>query len=167
MIETAQIDGRAVRIIVVDDERLILSLVQDALADSGCQIEVAEGAREALEKLKKEYFDFILTDIRMPECDGIQLAHQAKEIIPTIGIIFMTGHANIITAKDAIKEGAYDYISKPFGLGEIREVIRNAIKKKQRDTEKTLAVELSRLFNLNQLMYTVGDRRSLMRLSLG
>jgi signal transduction histidine kinase/CheY-like chemotaxis protein len=162
-----KIDGHVVKIIVVDDEDIVLSLVRDALEDAGYQIELANSSLLALQKMEREYFDFILTDIRMPECDGIELARRAREINAAIGVIFMTGYANLNTAKDAIKEGAYDYIMKPFELNEIRQAVKNAVKKKQKDAEKSLANELNRLSDLNQLMYTVGDRRSLMRLSLG
>jgi len=159
--------NRQMKFIVVDDEEIVLSLVRDALEDAGYIIELANGSREALEKIGKEYFDFILTDIRMPDCDGIELVRKAKKINPTLGVIFMTGYANLNTAKDAIKEGAYDYIMKPFELKEMRQAVNNAIAKKQKDTEKALSNELNRISDLNQLMYTVGDRNSLIRLSLG
>jgi signal transduction histidine kinase len=79
----------------------------------------------------------------------------------------MTGYANLNSAKDAIKEGAYDYILKPFELNEMRQAVKNAVDKKQKDTEETISSELTRLSDLNQLMYTVGERKSLVRLSLG
>jgi signal transduction histidine kinase/CheY-like chemotaxis protein len=167
MNETPQIDGHTVKIIVVDDEEIVLSLVRDALEDAGYEIELAGNSLQALQKMEREYFDFVLTDIRMPEIDGIELARRARELNPNIGVIFMTGYANLNTAKDAIKEGAYDYIMKPFELNEIRQAVKNAVAKKQKDAEKSLATELSRLSDLNQLMYTVGDRKSLIRLSLG
>ena len=167
MTETPQIEGRAVKILVVDDEDIVLSLVRDALEDGGYLIELANSGTAALDKAQHEYFDFILTDIRMPEYDGIELVKKIRELNPSIGVIFMTGYANLNSAKDAIKEGAFDYIMKPFELNEIRQAVRNAVKKKQKDAEKTLTNELNRLSDLNQLMYTVGDRKSLMRLSLG
>lgn len=167
MIETPKISGRPVKILVVDDEEIVLSFARDALEDVGYQIELASGGLEALKMIEKEHFDFILTDIRMPECDGIELARRATEMTPSVGIIFMTGYANLNSAKDAIKEGAYDYIMKPFELQELRQAVKNAVRKRQKDTEKTLSSELNRLSDLNQLMYTVSDRRSLMRLSLG
>lgn len=167
MSNSNQINDRQAKFIVVDDEEIVLSLVRDALEDSGYYIELAGGSKEALEKIEKEYFDFILTDIRMPDCDGIELVRKARLINPTIGVIFMTGYANLGTAKDAIKEGAYDYIMKPFELNEMRQAVKNAVMKKQKDSEKAISSELNRLSDLNQLMYTVGDRNSLIRLSLG
>ncbi|MEP0829108.1 MAG: response regulator [bacterium] len=167
MSDSIKIDGRSPRILVVDDEEIVLSLVKDALEDAGYEIELASGGLEALRKLEREHFDFILTDIRMPECDGLELAKRAREKVPAIGVIFMTGYANLNSAKDAIKEGAYDYIMKPFELNEIRQAVKGAIRKRQKDAEKTLAGQLGRLSDLNQLMYTVGDKKSLLRLSLG
>ncbi len=160
-------DAQTTKIIIVDDEEIVLSLAHDALEDSGYEIELARSADEAVQKLEKGFFDFILTDIRMPDCDGIQLARMARQLIPSIGVMFMTGYANLNSAKDAIKEGAYDYIMKPFELNEIRQAVKNAIGKKKNETEKTLNNELSRLSELNELMYTMGDRKSLVRLSLG
>ena len=162
-----QNEGRPIKILIVDDEEIVLSFARDALEEGDYEIELASSGLEALKKIEREYFDFILTDIRMPECDGIELAQKAREIIPSVGIIFMTGYANLNTAKDAIKEGAYDYIMKPFELNEIRQAVKNAVQKRQKDTEKTLSNELNRLSDLNQLMYTISDSRSLMRLSLG
>lgn len=160
-------DGHEIKILIVDDEDIVLSLANDALEDSGYDIELANSAAIALEKLKQDHFDFILTDIRMPECDGIQLARTARELIPSIGVMFMTGYANLNSAKDAIKEGAYDYIMKPFELNEIRQAVSNAVGKKKNEVEKTLNNELGRLSELNELMYTTGDRKSLIKLSLG
>ncbi len=160
-------EGRSVKILIVDDEEIVLSLARDALEDLGYEVVLSGDGKDALEIIKKEYFDFILTDIRMPLVSGLELARLAREILPSVGIIFMTGYANLNTAKDAIKEGAYDYIMKPFELAELRQAVKNAIKKKRKDDEKTLTSELTRLSDLNQLMYTVSDRRSLMRLSLG
>lgn len=167
MTEHSPSDGKQIKIIVVDDEEIVLSLCHDALEDAGYHIELANGSLEALGKIEKEYFDFILTDIRMPDMDGIELVKKARDLNPSLGIIFMTGYANLNSAKDAIKEGAYDYVMKPFELNEIRQAVKNAVKKRQKDTEKTLTTELTRLSDLNQLMYTVGDRKSLVRLSLG
>jgi len=167
VIEHSPDEMKQYKIIVVDDEEIVLSLCKDALEDAGYVIELASGSTEALNKIEKEYFDFMLTDIRMPDMDGIELARKAHEKNSSLGIIFMTGYANLNTAKDAIKEGAYDYVMKPFELTEIRQAVKNAIKKRQKDTEKTLTSELTRLSDLNQLMYTVGDRKSLVRLSLG
>ena len=162
-----RIEGRTPRILIVDDEEIVLSLARDALEDSGYEIDLARNGPEALHKLEREFFDFLLTDIRMPEIDGIELARRARESIPSLGIIFMTGFANLNTAKGAIKEGAYDYIMKPFELKELRQAVKSAVQKKIKDTEKTLSSELGRLSDLNQLIYSVNDKKSLMRLSLG
>jgi signal transduction histidine kinase/CheY-like chemotaxis protein len=167
MIDDSPINSRPIKILIVDDEEIVLSFARDALEDIGYEVRLAGDGMEAQEKIKREFYDFILTDIRMPGCDGLELARIAREINPSIGIIFMTGYANLNTAKNAIKEGAYDYIMKPFELNELRQAVRAAINKKTKDAEKTLSRELKRLFDLNQLMYTVSDRKSLMRLSLG
>ncbi len=167
MTDKQLIDGRQARILVVDDEEIVLSLARDALEDAGYLVELAKDGEKALALIEKEKFDFLLTDIRMPGMNGIELARRAHEFIPSIGIIFITGYANLDSAKDAIKEGAYDYIMKPFELNELRQAVRNAVRKKQKVADKALSLELDKLSGLNQLMHTVSDRQSLMRLSLG
>ena len=122
-----------VKILVVDDEEIMLKLACDALRSQGHQVTGSSGALEALDKLKGERFDFILTDIKMPEMDGMELIQSAHEIDPSMGAIFMTGYASLDTAKRAIQEGAYDYILKPFDLQEIRSAVARAIQKRSQN----------------------------------
>ena len=126
MNNSVQIDGRNVKILIVDDEDIVLSIARDTLEDSGYEVEASLCGEEAVEKLKKKFFDFVLTDIRMPGMNGIELGQRAREIIPSIGIIFMTGYANINTAKDAIKEGAFDYIMKPVNIDDLIDKMKAA-----------------------------------------
>ncbi len=153
-------------ILVVDDEQIVLNLVEDTLTDEGYSVTTTPSPREAIELVKQQAFDFILTDIRMPEMNGIELVKEIHQIIPTIGVIFMTGYANLDTAKQAIKEGAYDYIMKPFELSEIRQAIARAVEQRQNATKATLSKELNKIADLSNLMYASGDLASLLRLSL-
>ncbi len=153
-------------ILVVDDEQIVLSLVEDTLTDDGYDVVTTLSANEAIELVKSRQFDFILTDIRMPEMNGIELVKEIHKISPTAGVIFMTGYANLDTAKQAIKEGAYDYIMKPFELSEIRQAIARAVQQKQSDTEATLSRELNKIADLSNMMYASGDLASLLQLSL-
>lgn len=103
----------------------------------------------------------------MPEMDGITLAQEAMKCDPEIGVMFMTGYADVDTAKKAIATGAYDYIMKPFELQEIREAVRLAMKKRQELQEKGGSKGLSQLSELMSALYTVGDSQSLLKLILG
>lgn len=154
------------KILVVDDEQIVLSLVEDTLTDEGYDIVTTSSANEAIEMVKNQPFDFILTDIRMPEMNGIEMVKKIHEIIPAMGVIFMTGYANLDTAKQAIKEGAYDYIMKPFELSEIRQAISRAVQQWQSTSEAALSRELNRIADLSDMMYSSGDLASLLQLSL-
>jgi signal transduction histidine kinase/CheY-like chemotaxis protein len=155
-----------VKILVVDDEEIMLKLACDALRSQGHQVIGSSGALEALDKLKKEKFDFILTDIKMPEMDGMELIQSAHKMDPSMGAIFMTGYASLDTAKRAIQEGAYDYILKPFDLQEIRSAVARAVQKRAENIKDGREKGLSQLFDLNRILYTAGDCESLLKLSL-
>jgi len=156
----------SVKILVVDDEEIMLKLACDALRSQGHQVSGASHALEALDKLKQEKFDFILTDIKMPEMDGMELIQAAHQIDPSMGAIFMTGYASLDTAKRAIQEGAYDYILKPFDLQEIRSAVARAIQKRDQTFGDARTKGLSQLFDLNRILYTASDSKSLLKLSL-
>lgn len=164
MTDNAHSDGSS--ILVVDDEQIVLNLVEDTLTDEGYTVTTTLSAHAAIDLVKKNYFDFVLTDIRMPEMNGIELIKQIHQIAPTVGVIFMTGYANLDTAKQAIKEGAYDYIMKPFELSEIRQAMARAVQQRQSATEATLTQELNKITGLSNLMYASGDLASLLQLSL-
>jgi signal transduction histidine kinase/CheY-like chemotaxis protein len=155
-----------IRILVVDDEEIMLKLACDALRSQGHQVTGTSRPMEALDKLKQQKFDFILTDIKMPEMDGMELIQSAHTIDPSMGAIFMTGYASLDTAKRAIQEGAYDYILKPFDLQEIRSAVTRAIKKRTETMADGRKKGLSQLFDLNRILHAAGDSKSLLKLSL-
>ena len=105
---------RKAKILVVDDEAIVRESLRDWLSDCGYQIFTAENAHQALEIIEKERLNIVITDLVMPEVDGIELMKRAKEIIPNIEVIIITAYGSITTAIAAMKEGAYDYIEKPF-----------------------------------------------------
>ncbi len=160
-------DRQPVNILVADDESIVLSLVRDALEDEGFEIQTAASGEEALQILQRERVDLLITDIRMPHMDGTELVRRARESYPDIGVIYMTGYANLNSAKDAIKQGAFDYILKPFELTEIRQAVHKAVQKiQERSAGKDSGAQLERLSDLNQMLFTVGDRTSLCTVSL-
>lgn len=154
------------RILVVDDESIVVSLVRDALEDEDYDIITAMTGDEALAIVQSEELDLLVTDIRMPGMTGIELVKLARDRQPDLGVIFMTGYANLNSAKDAIKQGAFDYIMKPFELTEIRQAVRNGLKIKAAAAEKTSTTELTKLSDLNQMLFATSDRASLVTSSL-
>ncbi len=155
------------RILVVDDENIVLSLICDALEDEDFDIETAATGPDAFKIIESKTFDLIVTDIRMPDINGIDLVKRARAIQPDMGVIFMTGYANLNSAKDAIKQGAFDYILKPFELDEIRRAIKGAVQKIRKEAaEKSPDQQLESLTDLNQMLITVGDRSTLCTVSL-
>ncbi len=102
------------KILVVDDEASVRDSVHDWLTESGYQVFTAENGPQALELIQKERLGIVIADLVMPGMDGIELMKQAKEILPSIAVIIITAYGSIATAIAAMKEGAYDYIEKPF-----------------------------------------------------
>jgi DNA-binding NtrC family response regulator len=102
------------KIIVVDDEDIVRESLYDWLDGVGYDVEVAASAEEALEILKKKKINIMLADLVMPGMNGIELMKEAKKIYPTLAAVIITAHATIQTAITAIREGAFDYIEKPF-----------------------------------------------------
>jgi len=105
---------KAVKILVVDDEAIIRDSLRDWLSDVGYQVLTAENGPQALEIIQKEKPGIAFVDLVMPGMDGIELLKRAKEISPNIEVVIITAYASIPTAITAMREGAYDYIEKPF-----------------------------------------------------
>jgi signal transduction histidine kinase/CheY-like chemotaxis protein len=163
MIETLE---KTADILVVDDEVIVTSLIRDALEDEGYEIETASSGESALELVNQHHFDLVISDIRMPRMDGIELIKRIREHLPNISIIFMTGYANLQSAKNAIKQGASDYIMKPFELTEMRAAVKNALKMKRAADESTSDHHLDHLTDLTRMLFEAGDRRGLIVASL-
>ncbi len=108
------------RILVVDDEVQLREMLRQSLVQvGGFTADVASGGEEALQKIDKDTFDLVLTDLKMPEMDGMDLLSRIKTTRPEIMVIMMTGFGSIETAVEAIKKGADDYITKPIDLKDL------------------------------------------------
>lgn len=138
------------RILIVDDEEIIRNLVLEVIEDLGYRGSAVSDGYKAIESLKKERYDLMITDIKMPGIDGLELINKAKEVSPELITIIITGYASIETARKAIREGAYDYILKPFDLGELKTAISNAIEKRRLERENARLRELAELFHVSQ-----------------
>ena len=128
------------KILIVEDEASIRRVLVKILSeeDKSHEIYEAEDGLIALNKIKKENFDLVLCDVKMPKMDGIEVLEFTKKIKPEIPIIMISGHGDLETAVDSMKKGAYDYISKPPDLNRLLNTVRNAIDKKNLTLENTL-----------------------------
>lgn len=133
-------------ILIIDDEKAIRKTLSEILSFEGYKVDEAADGEEGLKKFKEKSFDLVLCDIKMPKLDGIEFLQKAAEVNPDIPIIMISGHGNIETAVDAVKKGAYDYISKPPDLNRLLITIRNAMDKSSLVTEtKVLKRKVSKV----------------------
>jgi two-component system, NtrC family, nitrogen regulation response regulator NtrX len=133
-------------ILIIDDEKAIRKTLSEILSFEGYKIEEASDGEEGLKKFKEKTYDVVLCDIKMPKLDGIEFLQKAGETNPDVPIIMISGHGNIETAVEAVKKGAYDYISKPPDLNRLLITIRNAMDKSSLVSEtKVLKRRVSRV----------------------
>ena len=119
------------QVLVVDDEEIARTNLEYILRKEGHQVATAANGMEALEKVKAQEFDVVLTDLKMEKMDGIQLLESVKQVSPHTDIIMVTGYATVSSAVDALKKGAAHYLSKPIKLDELRATVREIIDKKR------------------------------------
>src|SRR5215207_1579005 len=113
-------------ILIIDDEKAIRKTLSEILSYEGYKIEEAGDGEEGLKKFKEKAYDVVLCDIKMPRLDGLEFLDKAREANPDVPVIMISGHGTIETAVEAVKKGAYDYISKPPDLNRLLITIRNA-----------------------------------------
>jgi Response regulator containing CheY-like receiver, AAA-type ATPase, and DNA-binding domains len=116
-------------ILIIDDEKSIRKTLTEILSYEGYKIDEAADGEEGLKKFKEKTYDLVLCDIKMPKLDGIEFLEKAKQTDSDVPIIMISGHGNIETAVEAVKKGAYDYISKPPDLNRMLITLRNAMDK--------------------------------------
>ncbi|BDS13477.1 sigma-54-dependent transcriptional regulator [Aureispira anguillae] len=117
------------KILIIDDEPSIRSVLRDILEMENYEVEEAKDGIDALSKVKKTKFDAAICDIKMPKMDGMELLERVNILSPDTPVIMISGHGNIETAVEAVKKGAFDYISKPPDLNRLLITIRNALDK--------------------------------------
>jgi len=116
----------AISLLIVDDEESVRDSLYNWFIEDGFTVKCAENAKEALTMLESENFDIILADIKMPGMDGLEMHRRIKTLSPEAIVIIMTAFASVETAVQALKDGAYDYITKPFDPDDLSHLIRNA-----------------------------------------
>ena len=122
-------------LLVVDDELIVRDSLDKWFREEGYEVTVAENAHDALGKMAAQKFDLSLVDIKMPGTDGVELQRRMHEIDPEMLVIIMTGYASVETAIAALKNGAYDYVSKPFDPDDIAHTVHNALTHKRAEQE--------------------------------
>jgi two-component system NtrC family response regulator len=123
-------------ILVVDDERNYLFVLEDLLADEGYKVVTASSGNEALEKLKEDQIDAVLSDIKMPGMNGIEFLERVVAIDPGLPVILMTAFAEVDQAVLAMKKGAIDHIQKPFDNDDIKRAVARAVQKRAMDRNR-------------------------------
>ncbi|MDM7914690.1 MAG: sigma-54 dependent transcriptional regulator, partial [Candidatus Eisenbacteria bacterium] len=144
-----------IRILIVDDEPIVRSSLEHWFRDEGCVVESAASAKEALSKLASSSWDLFLVDIRMPGMDGLELQARIRETHRDAIVIVMTAYASVETAVQAMKQGAHDYITKPFDPEQLEKMVRAAIEKRRLQKEN---VQLKRsLEEMEQFSEIIGN----------
>jgi two-component system, NtrC family, response regulator HydG len=141
------------RVLVVDNDREMLKLLQQHLEAEGFHVRAVATGADAITLLKHEDFDLVLTDLVMDEVDGLAVLAEAQRLHPGIRVVLMTAFASVETAVSAIRQGAYDYLSKPFKLPEVTLVLRRATEDQRlREENRRLREEVGRRWSTSSLL---------------
>lgn len=144
-----------VSLLIVDDEESVRDSLYNWFIEDGFKVECAENAKEALSMLEAGHFDIILADIKMPGMDGMEMHRRIRALNPEAIVIIMTAFASVETAVQALKDGAFDYITKPFDPDDLSHLIRNAAKQVEMKTEnETLKNRIVSLENIEDIVGT-------------
>ncbi len=144
-------DGYRPRLLVVDDEENVVQILQDLFSERPYDVDTVVTGEEALERLHANRYDLLLTDINLPGVNGLEVVAAAKEADPEMVVVVITGYASTGTAIDALRQGAYDYITKPFDLWEVDQIVARGLK------SRLLVQENRRL--LQDLQFANGELR--------
>jgi len=130
--------GIVEKILIVDDERSMRDVLSIMLKRAGYGVTVASDGEEAIAHIDKELFDLVITDLKMPKAGGLEVLKAVKESSPESVVLIITAYASTESAVEAMKLGAYDYLTKPFQVDEVQLIIRNALEKRRLSTENIL-----------------------------
>jgi len=115
------------KILVVDDEPLVLDSCRRVLAESGHDVDTASGGEEALARLESKRYDLMLVDLKMPDMDGLEVLHKVRAADPSMVVAIITGYGTVETAVEAMRNGAYDYVSKPISASSLEMLAKRAL----------------------------------------
>lgn len=153
---------RQTRILVVDDEESMREVLTIMLHDEGYQVEAVSDGLQAFNRLQEQDFDLVISDMKMPRLDGMELLQRIKEQCPDTVVIMITAFSSTEDAVLAMRQGAYDYITKPFKNDEIRLIVKNALERKALQKEnKALKKELGQRYSFGNL---IGKSRAMQQI---
>jgi two-component system response regulator AtoC len=142
-----------IHVLVVDDELIVRESMANWLKEDGYQVDTVDSGTAALQKIKSDHYDLAIVDIKMPGMDGIELLKRVKGTTPDIQVLMMTAYASVDTAVAAMKEGAYDYIVKPFDPENVSQVIQRAVQYKLMERENyLLKKELEKKYGFDEII---------------
>jgi len=118
------------QILILDDEPIVCKRLKPALEKSGYQVETFINSAEALLRIEEKEFDIVITDLKMEGLDGMTFLTKVKQQSPKTEVIVITGFATMETAKESYQKGVFDFVAKPFKIGEIQDVVKKAEKKR-------------------------------------
>jgi len=154
----------AEKILIVDDETAAREVVQEILEREGYQAIAVGSGDEALRMAEGEGFDLLLADIAMPKMDGLELTQRFRQISPETICIMITGYASIETAQAAMRQGVFDYISKPFDRAELCAAVARALRQKRKTADESS--RLNELYRASQSMVTSVEQREMLDFAL-
>lgn len=156
---------REYRILIIEDEPAMRLGMRHFLSSSGFTVKSCEDGAEGISAIEKEKFDLVITDLKLPKCDGLTILKHVKTTTPETAVIIMTAYADVKTAVQAIKDGAFDYIAKPFSNEELLIIIERFLKLRDLETELSRLkesvserVSFENLVGASQSMKEVFDR---------
>ena len=149
------------KVLIVDDERSIRRTLRDILEFEKYDVDEAADGMECLVKVQREKYDVIILDIKMPKMDGMEALERIQLLSPDVPVVMISGHANIDTAVEAVKKGAFDFISKPPDLNRMLITLRNAMDKSNLILETKV---LKRKVSKAKVQKIIGDSEAISKI---
>ena len=154
------------KILVVDDELFFRKLYHNLLVEEGYHVEVCDNGDDALELLQNQKFDLLVTDLVMPGKSGLDLLHSTRKLTDSPDVILVTGHATLDSAIDALKNGAYDYLIKPFNPDELTHQVFNCLEQRKLTTDNLQLQQQINLYQTGQSLSSIIEMNQLLPQSL-
>jgi ActR/RegA family two-component response regulator/DNA-binding HxlR family transcriptional regulator len=142
--------------LLVDDDEVLLEQMSKYLMKRGHEVDTSLSGSKAIEMMKAKEYDFMITDLKMPRVDGMEVLKNAKKILPNMFIIMLTGYGTVETAVEAMKSGAYDYLSKPFKMQDMQKKI-DEIEKELKLGQDLRRIKLMQTFKSSSYLNFLGD----------
>ncbi len=137
-LKRVEVENPKAKILCVDDESVILDSFRKILVLDGYSVDTVENGKEALGLIQMHHYDFVFTDLKMPQMDGVEVTKSVKHLRPDIDVVIITGYATVETAVETMKFGAMDYVQKPFTEDELLEFVKKILIKRQDRIQKQL-----------------------------